>query len=115
MSGAILSLTIGLAMIVWAASAGGQTTPPEALRCAERIALFDGRAVDRFVSELKPLQDALCDYQDAAAGRLLWREQTAQDPGAWFGAGWLAAREEHLAEHCGKACRRTAKVLHPFW
>jgi triphosphatase len=77
--------------------------------------LFDGDAVDRFVGALKPLQDALGAYQDAAAAKLLWREHTTQDPLAWFGAGWLSAREEHLAELCGKACRRASKDLRPFW
>jgi inorganic triphosphatase YgiF len=76
---------------------------------------FAAGKVDRFVDELKQLQDALGQYQDAATGRQLWLEQAQADAGAWFGVGWLAAREEALAVLCGKACRRVAKRAKPFW
>lgn len=77
--------------------------------------LFDGKDVDRYVASLKRLQDALGEYQDAAAGRLLFTRQAEQDARAWFGAGWLAAREEQLAQDCEKACRKLARKARPFW
>lgn len=77
--------------------------------------LFDGGDVDRYVASLKGLQDALGAYQDLAAARQLFEQQAAQDARAWFGAGWLAAREEDLAAACEKACRRTARKARPFW
>lgn len=77
--------------------------------------LFAGRAVDRFVAALEDLQDALGRYQDLAAGRALFEQQAAAQGTAWFGAGWLAAREAECAAQCGKACRKAAKKAQPFW
>ena len=77
--------------------------------------LYDGDAVDRYVEALGGLQDALGSYQDAAAAGALLAERAKEDPGAWFGAGWLAAREQPLAAECEKACRRTARRARPFW
>jgi triphosphatase len=77
--------------------------------------LYPGRKVDRFVGALKDLQDALGEYQDAAVGRRLWSEQAQADPRAWFGAGWLAAREEELARSCERACRDALGEAEPFW
>ncbi|AMO25016.1 CYTH and CHAD domain-containing protein [Ramlibacter solisilvae] len=77
--------------------------------------LFAGSAVDAYVQSLKELQDALGRYQDATAGRALFERRAASDPAAWFGAGWLAAREAALAAECARACRRTARKAKPFW
>lgn len=77
--------------------------------------LFDGKDVDRYVASLKHLQDALGEYQDAAAGRRLFTQRAQEDARAWFAAGWLAAREERLAHACEKACRRLAREAQPFW
>lgn len=77
--------------------------------------LYDGDAVDRYVKALGELQDALGSYQDAAAAGALLAERAKEDPGAWFGAGWLAAREQALAAQCEQACRRTARRATPFW
>lgn len=76
--------------------------------------LFDENAVDRFVRELKALQDALGLYQDETAGRELFRVRAADEPAAWFAVGWLAGREPLLARQCAKACRRAADAK-PFW
>jgi inorganic triphosphatase YgiF len=77
--------------------------------------LFDGDDVDRYVASLKNLQDALGHYQDAAAGRQLFAQHAAQDARAWYGAGWLALREEQLAHDCEQACRKTARKARRFW
>lgn len=71
--------------------------------------------VDAFVDALKELQDALGRYQDLAAGQVLLRERAAQDAAAWFGAGWLAAREEAVAGECAAACRHMQRKAKPFW
>lgn len=78
--------------------------------------LFAGRAVDDYVGALKRLQDALGAYQDAVAGRALFaRHAEHGEPGAWFAAGWLAAREETLAKDCERACRKTARKAREYW
>jgi triphosphatase len=77
--------------------------------------LYPARKVDAFVAQLKDLQDALGEYQDAAVGRRLWSELAIEDRAAWFGAGWLAAREEELARSCERACRDAARKAVPFW
>ena len=77
--------------------------------------LFDGEDVDRYVASLKGLQDALGQYQDAAAGRQLFARHAVEDPRAWFGAGWLAEREEQIAGECERACRKTRRKSRPFW
>jgi triphosphatase len=77
--------------------------------------VFVAKRVDAYVEALAGLQDALGRYQDAAAGRSLLVQHAAQEPGAWFGVGWLAAREHALAADCAKACRRTVRQAQPFW
>jgi triphosphatase len=77
--------------------------------------LFATREVQAYVAALSDLQDALGRYQDAAAGRALLAQRAAEDPAAWFGVGWLAAREQALAAECAKACRRTVRLAQPFW
>jgi triphosphatase len=77
--------------------------------------LFAARKVDAYVEALADLQAALGRYQDAAAGRALLAQRAAEEPGAWFGVGWLAEREHTLGAECAKACRRTARRAQPFW
>jgi triphosphatase len=77
--------------------------------------LFRAADVDRYVDSLKSLQDALGSYQDAVAGRQLLVARAAEDPRAWFGAGWLAAREQALAGDCARACRKAAQRAQAFW
>jgi inorganic triphosphatase YgiF len=77
--------------------------------------LFDADAVDRYVKSLKDLQDALGRYQDAAACRQMFEAHAREDARAWFGAGWLASREEQLAQECEEACRRTERKARRFW
>ncbi|HSV80995.1 MAG TPA: CYTH and CHAD domain-containing protein [Ramlibacter sp.] len=68
--------------------------------------LFRGGGVDRFVKGLKELQDALGEYQDAAAGRALFAHHAAEEPAAWFAVGWLTAQEREIAGVCEQACRK---------
>jgi CHAD domain-containing protein len=76
--------------------------------------LFDAKAINRFVDDLKALQDALGLYQDEVVGRELFRQRAAEDPAAWFAVGWLTGREPLRARACAKACRRLAKA-DAFW
>lgn len=71
--------------------------------------------MDRFVAALKDLQDELGEYQDAATARAAWARRAATVPAAWFGAGWLAAREAALASECERECRRAERNLRSYW
>ncbi len=77
--------------------------------------LFSGRKVDRYVAQLKAVQDALGHYQDASAGRRHWAIAAVSQPAAWFAAGWLAHCEQAEARACRSACRKAAKSAIPFW
>jgi inorganic triphosphatase YgiF len=77
--------------------------------------LFRRKDVDAYVANLKELQNALGCYQDAVAGRALLTQRAGEDPAAWFGVGWLAARQDALAADCAAACRRVARKARPFW
>ena len=77
--------------------------------------LYGAGAVDAYVRTLKNLQDALGAYQDAVAGQALFEERAQEQADAWFGAGWLAARELQLAQDCAAACRKMARKADPFW
>ncbi|MGZ5194957.1 MAG: CYTH and CHAD domain-containing protein [Ramlibacter sp.] len=70
--------------------------------------------VQSFVEALKPAQDALGDYNDEALALGYYADRAAQEPRAWFGAGWLAARRPVNAAACEKALRALAD-LRPFW
>ena len=75
---------------------------------------FRGKQVEKFLDRLKPLQDSLGEYNDEllALGRL--REWADIEPEAWFGAGWLSARQVCNAAACAKAIRDFGDVR-PFW
>ncbi len=77
--------------------------------------LFAGRRVDRYVAELKSVQDALGRYQDACTGRLHWTGDANDAPTAWFAVGWLAGQEQLEAAACTAACRAAARAAKPFW
>lgn len=75
---------------------------------------FDKDRVKSFVEALKPAQDALGGYNDEVLASGYYVDVAAQEPGAWFGAGWLAARRPANAAACEKALRALAD-LRPFW
>jgi len=75
---------------------------------------FDKDDVESFVEALKPAQDALGNYNDEALAKGFYAGLAAQDPRAWFGAGWLAARRPGNAAACEEALHALAGVR-PFW
>lgn len=76
--------------------------------------LFSRRRIEAYLGELKQVQDALGAYQDHAVAQSLFQAHAKDEPGSFFAAGWLAAREPALVADCAKACRRAAKAR-PFW
>ena len=76
--------------------------------------LFAARKVDRMITALKPVQDALGLYNDELMALHAWRVLAEADPKAWFGIGWLTARKPLNAEHCWKEIKALADIK-PFW
>ena len=77
-------------------------------------ALFDARAVRRYLKALRELQERLGALNDVAVGLAGYREAGESDPLALFALGWLAARRERLLAECGPALRAVAKAKR-FW
>lgn len=67
----------------------------------------DGKA---FLHSLRPALAALGRLHDERVARTLYTEIASHDPRAWFGAGWLAAREPHTLAASRKALARIGKV-----
>lgn len=75
-------------------------------------ALFDRRAVRRYLKALRGLQERLGAVSDAAMAMQLFAPQAATDPPAMFALGWLAARHDALVAAAGpelKAFRKAAR------
>ncbi|MBC5766641.1 CYTH and CHAD domain-containing protein [Ramlibacter albus] len=77
--------------------------------------LYEARKVEAFTNALKPVQDALGEFQDEWVAAGFWRARAAGDPNAWFAVGWLQARRAAGVARCASACRRYAKHATPFW
>jgi len=73
-----------------------------------------GKAAARYLEALRPAQDLLGRHHDEAVACDLYRAAAAQDPQAWFGVGWLAARQPEGARACGEALGSIADAA-PFW
>ena len=76
--------------------------------------LFAARKVQHMTAALKPVQNALGLYNDELMALQTWRTSAELDPKAWFGAGWLAARQQPNAERCFQEIRKFAHIK-PFW
>jgi hypothetical protein len=70
--------------------------------------------VDRYLSRLRPAQDALGAHNDVAVAADFFKRDTQQDARSWFAAGWLQA---HLAVTAGSA-RKALRAIDDdlrFW
>lgn len=76
--------------------------------------LYDGDQLHAWLAELKKVQDALGEYNDALTALAHYRERAGEDPRAWFAVGWLAADRERAVRECGKRLRKFAR-RDPFW
>ena len=76
--------------------------------------LYAARKVNRMVTSLKPLQDALGLYNDELMALHAWQAMAGDDAKAWFGIGWLTARKQPNAKRCLKEIRAFADIK-PFW
>ena len=76
--------------------------------------LFAAGRLKAFVAGLKPLQDALGQYQDELRALQVLGRLSGAEPMAWFGVGWLTARRAPNARACQQALKAFAR-LKPFW
>ena len=76
--------------------------------------LFPAGKVKKFVTGLKPVQNALGLYNDELMALAVYRALAGKDEKAWFGAGWLAARRQPNALGCQHELEALASVR-PFW
>jgi inorganic triphosphatase YgiF len=63
-----------------------------------------------FLASLHPALDALGRLNDERVAGAAYREMAAADPGAWFGVGWLAARQGRSVKAAKKALARIAEA-----
>jgi CHAD domain-containing protein len=76
--------------------------------------LWPRKAVQRYLEALEPAQDALGRHNDVATAAAKFRREAAQDPRAWYAAGYL---EAHLAL-TAKAARKALEQVRDatvFW
>ena len=76
--------------------------------------LFGSRKTREFADGLRPLQDALGQYNDELTAQHAYRALAPDEPRAWFAAGWLSARREPNALACQRAVSEFAQTR-PFW
>lgn len=82
---------------------------------AEFVApLFGDKKSARYLDALRPAQDALGHYNDEVVAQAMLREWAAHDSAAWFGVGWLKAREADRVQACADALA-AARKAEPFW
>lgn len=77
--------------------------------------LFGGHGTRAFLAALKPVQDALGNYNDGQMALQAYQRIAQDEPKALFGVGWLTAQREPQACDCEKALRRLARRGKPFW
>ena len=77
-------------------------------------ALFPAKAVCRYLAQLRPAQDALGRYNDAAVARDTFQRHLEHDARAWFALGWLAAGREQWLQDAARALAALGKVK-PGW
>lgn len=77
--------------------------------------LWRAKAVDRYVDELKPVQEALGTHNDVVVAAQKFREDARQDANALFAAGFLQGHLAVTERAARKALRRLDAKGRPFW
>ena len=89
------------------------------LKCLRYLAEFvmpfyPARKGRHWIAALKPVQDALGDYNDELIALDVYRELARHDPAAWFGVGWFTARHAANAAQCQRELEKMID-LKRFW
>lgn len=74
--------------------------------CAEALApLVPGKAMRRYLAGLRPIQEALGEYNDLLVAEALLVRDDLVEPGHWYARGWLAAARETALGEAAAALR----------
>ena len=76
--------------------------------------LFPGRRSSRHLAALREALDAIGEYTDLLVAEERLRALVADQPAAWFGLGWLAARRPLLLGTASDALERLARTRRPW-
>jgi inorganic triphosphatase YgiF len=76
--------------------------------------LYKPRRVEVWLNSLEPAQDALGRHIDRAVAARRFEEAAAEDPRAWFAAGWLRGQLADSAHDGRKSLERFARAA-VFW
>jgi inorganic triphosphatase YgiF len=77
-------------------------------------ALFKERRVEVWLNALEPAQDALGTHVDRVMAAQRFERLAADDPRAWFAAGWLRGRLDETAHDARRSLERFARAA-VFW
>lgn len=76
--------------------------------------LYPAKAVRRYLAKVRPAQDALGHYNDAAVAQAAFQRHLEHDARSWFALGWLAARREQWLQDAARGLATLGKVK-PCW
>jgi len=82
---------------------------------AEFVApLYPRKRVERYLERLRPLQDALGEFNDLHVAQVAYGRLVGDDGRAWFAVGWLTAQREAILARCAASLKDFAKARR-FW
>ena len=82
---------------------------------AESVAsLYAEKKVRHYLKLLHAVQDTLGYYQDLVIAERILSATAQQEPGAWYAAGWVNARQEFARQQAARTLADFSKAQ-PFW
>lgn len=82
--------------------------------CEFAASCFDAQAVQAYLKQLTPAQEALGEFNDVCVARALLQPAAATDPAAAYAAGWLAHEHADALRRCGPPLANLREAQ-PFW
>ena len=82
--------------------------------CEFAASCFDAQAVQAYLKQLTPAQEALGEFNDVCVARALLQPAAATDPAAAYAAGWLAHEYTDALRRCGPPLANLREAQ-PFW
>lgn len=76
--------------------------------------LYSEKEVQHYLKQLRPVQEALGHYNDLIIAEEVFRSAAAQQPTAWYAAGWVKARQESALREAAQALEKFC-TAQTFW